>query len=79
MFNCIYHPGWDSVFTLYQKNYCSACRTGIMAAQVKVRKHCEPREYFIIYEKANTWIKKHLGVILTNNFSRGSRCYALEF
>ena len=53
--NCIHHPGKKSVIMLYQHNYCQACKDGIFAVRVKVRRHCEPRECFIWYEKANTW------------------------
>ena len=52
---CINHPGRDSVIALYQKNYCSECRQGMLAARILVKKHCEPRTCFITYAKANTW------------------------
>jgi len=52
MTKCIYHPGKPSSVTLFQKNYCPACKTSMIAAKLRVRGHVQPKDCFIWYKNA---------------------------
>lgn len=52
---CIHHPGRATVATVYGKEYCQQCKDGIGAAVVKVDKHVEPKDCFVVYRGNDIW------------------------
>ena len=55
MGKCVLHPGRPSVVTIFGKEYCAKCQTGITDARKKVDKHVEPKDCFIWYVSNDNW------------------------
>ena len=53
---CVLHPGRESVTSIFSKNYCQICQSGIAAARSRVDRHVQPKDCFIWYVSNDNWL-----------------------
>jgi hypothetical protein len=52
---CVHHPGRPTAATVFGKDYCQQCKTGIDNAVSQVDVHVVPKECFVVYKGGDTW------------------------